>query len=127
MRHINMIVIHCADTYAHMDIGKKEIDEWHRARGWNGIGYHYVIRRDGTIERGRSVEQPGAHVGGHNSHSIGIVYAGGKGASGQPEDNRTYEQRNALVILVNELKRKYPGIKIVGHRDLFAGKACPLL
>lgn len=125
MRFINLIVIHCADTYARMDIGRKEIDAWHKERGWAGIGYHYVIRRDGTIEPGRPEEQPGAHVTGHNSHSIGICYAGGKGADGKPEDNRTYEQRSALLLLVKELKRKYPEARVAGHRDLNPGKACP--
>lgn len=125
MKHIDYLVIHCADTYAHMDIGRTEIDKWHKARGWNGIGYHYVVRRDGTIEPGREEDQMGAHVAGHNGYSIGICYAGGKGANGQPEDNRTYEQRNALRLLVNELRKKYPSARVVGHRDLAPGKACP--
>ena len=115
MRTINEIIFHCADTYAYMDIGKKEIDSWHRARGWNGIGYHYVIRRDGTIEQGRPEEQVGAHVAGHNANSIGICYAGGKGNHGWPEDNRTPAQRNSMINLVNELLEKYPEATVVGQ------------
>lgn len=125
MRNINRIVIHCADTYPSMDIGRKEIDQWHRERGWNGIGYHYVVRRNGTIEVGRPESVQGAHVSGHNEDTIGIVYAGGKGNDGKPEDNRTYEQRSGLLLLVNDLKRRYPGVNVVGHHDLDPVKACP--
>lgn len=126
MRKINLIVIHCADTYARMDIGVKEIREWHLARGFNDIGYHYVIRRDGTIEAGRPLEKPGAHAAGYNSQSIGICYAGGKGDNDKPEDNRTPAQKQALHDLVNSLKQQFPQAKIVGHRDLpGVQKACP--
>ena len=125
MRTVNLVVIHCADTYATMDIGAKEIDAWHRGRGWKGIGYHYVIRRDGTIEKGRPEEVPGAHVSGHNQHSIGICYAGGKSADGRPEDNRTEAQKESLRELVAELLERYPDARIVGHHDLNPAKACP--
>lgn len=126
MRKINLIVIHCADTYARMDIGVKEIREWHLAKGFNDIGYHYVIRRDGTIEAGRPLEKPGAHAAGYNSQSIGICYAGGKGDRDKPEDNRTPVQKQALHDLVNSLKQQFPQAKIVGHRDLpGVQKACP--
>lgn len=124
-RVINLIVVHCADTYAHMNIGVKEIDAWHRGRGWNGCGYHYVIRRDGTVETGRHEAIAGAHVAGHNANSIGICYAGGKGADGKPEDNRTDEQKEVLRLMVLQMRRKYPKAKVVGHRDLDRGKACP--
>ena len=60
MRKINLIVIHCSDTYARMDIGVNEIRQWHLQRGFNDIGYHYVIRRDGAIEQGRPIEKPGS-------------------------------------------------------------------
>lgn len=126
MRKINLIVIHCADTYARMDIGVKEIREWHLARGFNDIGYHYVIRRDGTIEAGRPLEKPGAHAAGYNSQSIGICYVGGKGDNDKPEDNRTPAQKQTLHDLVNSLKQQFPQAKIVGHRDLpGVQKACP--
>lgn len=126
MRKINLIVIHCADTYARMDIGVKEIREWHLARGFNDIGYHYVVRRDGTIEAGRPLEKPGAHAAGYNSQSIGICYIGGKGDNDKPEDNRTPAQKQALHDLVNSLKQQFPQAKIVGHRDLpDVQKACP--
>ena len=125
MRTINLFVIHCADTYATMDIGIKEIDAWHRKRGWTGIGYHYVIRRNGIVETGRQENIMGAHAEGFNANSIGICYAGGKGTDGRPEDNRTPEQKESLLKLIAELHAKYPGAKVVGHHDLNPGKACP--
>lgn len=126
MRKIDLIVIHCADTYARMDIGVKEIREWHLKRGFNDIGYHYVIRRDGTVENGRPLEKAGAHAQGYNTRSIGICYAGGKGDNGQPEDNRTPEQKAALHKLVADLLEQFPGADVCGHRDLpGVHKACP--
>ena len=108
MRKINLIVIHCSDTYARMDIGVNEIRQWHLQRGFNDIGYHYVIRRDGAIEQGRPIEKPGAHAAGYNTNSIGICYAGGKGDNNQPEDNRTPEQKQAMYDLVDSLKQQFP-------------------
>lgn len=95
MRKITDIVIHCADTPKgkHFDI--KDIRKWHvEERGWSDVGYHYVILLDGTIELGRPLETPGAHVKNHNSKSIGICYIGG--ANG--EDTRTTQQKASLVI-----------------------------
>lgn len=121
MRFINQIVVHCADTPAYMDIGVAEIDQWHRARGWAGIGYHFVIRRDGTIETGRPVNKAGAHVSGHNSNTIGICLVGGKG-----KFNFTFNQIVTLRDLVATLRRKYDTIdSVVGHCELDDGKLCP--
>lgn len=95
------------------------------ANGWNGIGYHHVVRLDGSIERGRPEEQAGAHCIGHNAHSIGVVYVGGLEADGKtPADTRTPAQKEALVQLLRRLKARYPGAVIRSHRD-FAAKACP--
>ena len=70
-------MVHCAYTTATMDIGAKDIDRWHREKGWLGCGYHKVIRRDGTVEDGRPMNKAGAHVRGINRQSIGICLAGG--------------------------------------------------
>lgn len=125
MRAINLIVIHCADTYERMDIGAKEIKAWHRDRGFLDIGYHYVIRRDGTVEPGRPVKEVGAHAYGYNHNSIGICYAGGRSNDNRPYDNRTMAQKISLRNLVAELKERYPLAQVVGHRDLDKNKACP--
>jgi len=124
-RKIDLLVVHCADTYASMDIGRNEIDTWHRERGWIGIGYHYVIRRDGTIEKGRPDQTAGAHVEGHNYNSLGICMVGGKGANNAPADNFTPEQYEGLKELISKLLAVYPEAKVVGHNDLNPHKACP--
>lgn len=120
------IIIHCAATSPSMDIGAREIERWHRQRGFLTIGYHYVIRRDGTIETGRPVDTVGAHVSGMNSVSVGVCLVGGVKEKDKttPEANYTDAQYSTLKKLVGELKQKYPNAKVRGHRD-FAAKACP--
>jgi N-acetylmuramoyl-L-alanine amidase len=122
------IVIHCAATRAGMDAGAKEIDQWHRARGWSGIGYHFVIRRDGKVEKGRPENAIGSHVAGHNSNTLGVCLVGGlgEGKGWPPENNFTPAQWTALKALLTQLRAKYPLATILGHRD-FPGvsKACP--
>lgn len=119
------LVVHCAATKPSMDIGWKEIDRWHRQRGWLKIGYHYVIRRDGTVEPGRELMEIGAHVKGYNSVSVGICLVGGIDEKGKPDNNFSDEQMAALGYLLTKLKKIFPDAKVVGHRDLFSGKACP--
>lgn len=124
MRKINEIIVHCTATPAGRQHSAADIDRWHRARGFARIGYHYVVRLDGTVEAGRPEESVGAHCLGHNAHSIGVVYVGGTDASGCPTDTRTPRQREALLRLLYDLRQRYPGAEIRGHRD-FAAKACP--
>lgn len=124
MRKINLIVIHCAATKPNQDIGRAEIDRWHRERGWLGIGYHFVIRRNGKVENGRPLEKAGAHVQGLNANSIGICLVGGLNAKGQPAPEFTAEQWDALETLVRTLKKQFPDARIAGHNE-FAAKACP--
>lgn len=131
MREIDRIIIHCADTPAGRDDTVADIRRWHtlpppRGNGWKDVGYHYIIRLDGTIELGRPESEPGAHTQGYNAHSIGVCYVGGKSADGShPEDTRTPQQKEALVKLLSDLKARYPKASIFGHRDLNSGKACP--
>lgn len=124
-RKIKEIIVHCAATPEGKDFSAADIDRWHRARGFRCIGYHFVVRRDGSVEAGRLLAEPGAHCTGHNTASIGVCYIGGCAADGKtPKDTRTVAQRKALLALLKKLKREYPGAKIRGHRD-FAPKACP--
>ena len=123
---VKYLVVHCADTPPDMDIGIKEIDRWHRQRGGNGVGYHYVIRRDGTLESGRATDTPGAHVKGHNRHSLGVCLIGGRAAEGkEPENNFTKEQLDMLAIFLDEFLAVATHAEVVGHRDLDPRKACP--
>lgn len=125
MRKITKLIIHCSATPEGRDYTVADIDRWHRARGFKGIGYHYVIYRDGSVHPGRAVEVIGAHCTGQNANSIGICYIGGLTADGKTaKDTRTPAQKEALRNLVAELKAKYPGVTVHGHRE-FANKACP--
>lgn len=123
-RKINKIIIHCSATPPSMDVGANTIDEWHKERGWSGIGYHFFIKRDGKIEFGRPLDQSGAHTKGHNQNSIGVCYAGGVDSKMCPEDNRTSEQIASFLLLLRFLKNTFPKATIHGHRD-FSPKACP--
>ena len=124
MRYIHEIIVHCSATPEGKNYHAKDIDKWHKAKGWKCIGYHYVIDIDGTIEFGRPVEQIGAHTVGHNAYSIGICYIGGLDKKGNAKDTRTAEQKKALYELLYELKLKYPKARIGCHNE-FASKACP--
>lgn len=132
-RKYTRIVVHCSDTPANLDVGVKEIRQWHtlpppRGRGWKDIGYQYVIRRDGTLELGRdtdrdgsSLDEIGAHVAGYNASSVGVCLVGGKGGF-----NFTFRQLTVLMQLIEDLKEEIPTIEeVVGHGDLDSGKTCP--
>ena len=123
MRKITEIIIHCADTPEGRNDKAADIRRWHKAKGWNDIGYHYVIDLDGTIEAGRDIEQAGAHAQGHNANSIGICYIGGKRLN-KPADTRTDAQKSSMLLLLKYLRQKYPNSKIIGHRDV-SEKPCP--
>lgn len=124
MRKINEIIVHCTATQDGKNIKVEDINRWHKERGWNMIGYHYVVYLDGTIHQGRSEDQIGAHCLKHNTNSIGVVYVGGLDTEGRPKDTRTEAQKKGLRQILTELKRKYPKATIHSHKD-FAPKACP--
>lgn len=100
-----------------MDFSVEDIDRWHRDRGMDGVGYHYVIRLDGSVEKGRSEEKVGAHCLKWNGRSVGICYIGGLDVAGQPADTRTDMQKKAMRLLIEDLKRRYRIVAVMGHRD----------
>lgn len=126
MRQIEGIVVHCSATPAGKPFRAADIDRWHREKGWAGIGYHFVLPLDGSIEPGRPVETVGAHVSGHNAQTIGICYVGGTDATGKAKDTLNPAQAKALRLLLDGLRARWPAASICGHRD-FPGvaKACP--
>ena len=125
MRPISEIIVHCTATPEGRPVTVKEIDSWHRARGWSGIGYHRVVHLDGSRENGRPIEKIGAHVEGHNTGTIGVVYVGGVEADGKTaKDTRTPAQKSALATELLDLSHRFGVVKITGHRD-YANKACP--
>jgi N-acetyl-anhydromuramyl-L-alanine amidase AmpD len=112
-----------------MDVGVQDIRKWHRAKGWSDVGYHYVIRRNGTVEKGRGMQAIGSHVRGLNAVSVGICLAGGLDENLKPSDNFTMAQKVALRGEIDRLLVEYPNAKVVGHRDVIRPgdppKACP--
>ena len=123
-----MVVIHCSAVKPDQLSSVAQIDSWHRERGFKfGVGYHYVIRRDGSIEAGRPEWMVGAHCVNHNKYSIGVCYEGGLDARGQPADTRTAAQKATLRRLLTDLHRRYPRAVIVGHHDLNPQKECPCI
>ena len=125
VRKITGIVVHCSDNLPTSSITAADIDRQHRREGWKGIGYHFVILPDGTIETGRQLEVPGAHVSGYNDHTIGICYIGGRnpqptGKADKYADTRTPEQKESLLWLIRAIKRHIKGgasFTVKGHRD----------
>lgn len=130
VRRITEIILHCSATPAGEDYSVEAIRQGHLQRGFNDIGYHYVVTRDGVVHKGRDESKAGAHTTGHNSNSIGICYIGGcpartvKNWMNYGEDTRTPEQKASLIKIVKEMLRKYPNATVHGHRE-FANKACP--
>jgi N-acetylmuramoyl-L-alanine amidase len=124
MRTIEQIYLH---TAAHaskgvpLDTTAKQIDSWHRDRGWTKIGYNYVIRFNGSIENGRSEDDIPAHVEGYNSRSIGICFSGNGDVAAL-----TGSQMEAGVELVVRLLNKYNLVEefkrqplvVAGHREV---------
>lgn len=124
MRNITKIIIHCSATPEGREVSVQEISRWHRLRGFNNIGYHYVIGLNGEIHTGRPIEQAGAHCRGQNRDSIGVCYIGGCDHNLNPKDTRTPAQKASLRQLVARLKTLHPEATVHGHCE-FAAKACP--
>lgn len=127
VREINKVILHCSATREGDDIDAATIRAWHTSppRNWSDIGYHFVVRLDGSVETGRPITRPGAHARGHNKDSIGICYVGGLDAGGHPKNTMTREQRSsinricrALCMVLNQ------PLTLHGHRE-FSKKACP--
>jgi N-acetylmuramoyl-L-alanine amidase len=118
-RRVNMIVIHCSATREDKDYTFEDCIRDHKARGFRQCGYHYYIRKDGTIHIGRILDDVGAHAGkGYNQKSIGICYEGGLDSKGKAKDTRTAKQKQSILICIDEA-RDYGNITtILGHRDL---------
>jgi len=125
MRLVKEIIIHCSATRESQQVSVDTIRDWHLAKGWNDIGYHFYIDLDGTIHKGRDIDKIGAHCKGRNRNSIGVCYCGGVEADGKtPKDTRTQEQKESLLHVLKTLKAMYPESMIYSHNE-FANKACP--
>lgn len=122
MHDIEAITIHGFDTPADMDVTPEDLHQWHVVEnGWDDVGYHWWIDRQGKVHQGRSDRYQGAHVGGHNPNNLGVGMAGGK-----PDFNYTQKQLTAMTRLVSMYRTRYPNAKVGGHRDWGeTGKTCP--
>ena len=117
MLPIQFLTIHCSATPEGRDVSPAMIEQWDIAK-FRQKSYHWIVPLDGSMHRSLQDNELGAHVGGHNSHNIGVCYVGGcdkqmKGA----KDTRTDAQRKALLTLIRTYRARYPRIKILGHRD----------
>ena len=124
---VRYLVIHCSATREDRSYTVQQLRSDHISRGFIDIGYHYYIRRDGTLTQHRRHDEVGAHCRPFNRCSIGICYEGGLDANGKPKDTRTLKQRASLLALLLDLKQKFPKAVIRGHNEMPGAipKACP--
>lgn len=145
LKNYDHLIIHVTATGPNSDIDDRDVDRMHRARGFNGCGYHAIIKRDGTWldhDNGamtRPMNVTGAHVGGcgpgWNRRSFGVSMVGGVDSQNRPENNMTTAQFDTLQAGITRFLSLHPkgpgGVTVMGHRDLIAKtdapvkKACP--
>ena len=124
MRDIKYIAVHCTAGPA-TQTTKAIKDYWKNNLGWKSVGYHYLINADGTIEQLAQESEITNGVAGFNSVTVNISYKGGVDAANKPKDTRTPQQKESILKLLKELRKRYPKAIIQGHKDFGAKKACP--
>ncbi|WP_455668102.1 N-acetylmuramoyl-L-alanine amidase [Phocaeicola sp.] len=126
-KSVQYIILHCSATRCNQDYTVEQMLRDHKARGCRTIGYHFYIRRDGTVTQHRKLLEVGAHCRPWNRCSIGICYEGGLDEQGRPCDTRTPEQTEQFILLLMKLVKVFPDARIRGHRDMRGCilKACP--
>lgn len=127
-RPITEVVVHWAGTYLNQDLGAEDIHQWHKQKGWSGIGYHYIMRRDGRLQRGRPIGKGGAHAldNGHNKYSIGISFIAGYNCPTGTKnahkfisaDSITPEQMKTFEMFMSAFYKVWPGGQAFGHVDV---------
>lgn len=124
-KETNKIVLH--HTLTTYDVGVKQIREWHKAKGWEDIGYNYIIRKDGTIEEGRELKYQGAHAKGRNADSIGICIVGDHSKQiPLPAQLQAVNELITLLIELYDMDTDQGWYDIVEmHRDLEETNPCP--
>ena len=114
---VTYIVVHCSDDEFKLH-NAIDIHKLHLSFGWDGIGYHKVIKRNGVIELGRPEYWVGAHVYGYNKNSLGVCLIG--------KNNFTKKQFLSLEYVLRDWKKRYPNAKILGHNEFNnTTKTCP--
>lgn len=121
LKTVNFIVVHCADTPSTMDLTVDLLRKWHvKENGWSDIGYHFLVKFDGSVLGCRAETFQGAHCKKVNDCSIAICLEGGH----KWQNNFTPLQMRALRVLIHGLKEKYNNAAVVGHNH-FDDKDCP--
>ena len=120
------IIVHCSDSFWG---SAPEIRKWHtdpkpNGRGWSDIGYHYYIKLDGSVWKGRPIEKAGSHCYGKNSTSIGICFEGGLKKKGVSWDKPTDEQIRIYKELERDIFAEFGELKVSGHYQ-YSNKTCP--
>lgn len=124
-RNIKFIVVHCTATPTNTTLESIK-KYWKEQRGWDTPGYHYFIKRDGSIIQLLDEKKNSNGVYAHNSACINIAYLGGIDKEGKPLDNRSDAQKHAMFDKIVELTERYPKAEVLGHRDFpNVSKACP--
>jgi N-acetyl-anhydromuramyl-L-alanine amidase AmpD len=131
---VDTIWVHCSATKPDWMAGRSlaakvaELRRWHTSPplNWRDVGYHWIIDRDGKVAPGRPETQEGSHVRGYNRKSLGVCLLGGHGSAATDtfEENFTPAQKQALIDLIKDIKRRTPITAIRGHNEV-AAKACP--
>ncbi len=117
-KNIKYLVVHCSDTNDNKNIGSLEIHKMHIGFGWDGIGYHKIICRNGEIQNGRPEYWVGAHARGFNEISLGVCLIGRK--------EFTEKQFKSLEKVLRLWKKNYPKTEIIGHNIISdTKKTCP--
>lgn len=125
MRAIKFIAIHCTATPQNAKIANIQ-NYWKSQLGWKSPGYHKIIEPNGNVVTLAPDTAVCNGVAGYNSVALHVSYIGGVDAKNNPSDNRTEAQKIALLKVVADWKKLYPGAVVQGHKD-FPGvkKACP--
>lgn len=134
-RNLNQVVIHATETTTDKNIGAIEINNINKELELDGIAYHYVVRRDGRLQRGRPVNKAGEHTNDAtiDRESIGVILVGGLNcSSGEPNPTNfrssqsfTIAQFNTLEKFLSAFYRRYPGGKVKGHNDVDTNELDP--
>ena len=114
----NEIIIHCSDTPTGRAVSASDIHSWHLQRGWNGIGYHWIIGIDGKLEQGRPEYWQGSHCKGHNFNTLGVCLIG--------RGEYTELQELTLATLVHSIRQRHDIKSIKGHNEYDTNKTCPM-
>lgn len=134
-REITEMVMHWSANFIDQDLGAEEIHSVHQNMGFSGCAYHYIVKRDGTVQRGRPLNIKGAHAAelGHNNYSIGFAFVAGYNCtSGTRNPNRyisadsiTQAQWDSAKKFVGTFFRVWPGGQVLGHNDTDNNKVDP--